>query len=205
MKQGFVLLLDAKVDCKKDSTPMKVKWAESTPCFLTFFFLNLFFEAQLKLHKKKRLYRCRASNINIYFNLTLFYFGSWFSWEVWWGYRNKTQRIHYIAPSIKETKKRKNFQKSDKYQIIRQRSPRIIFWSTKQGILWYRAEWSMGIQFLQQLVVYLQCTWTVTLLLARWRAPLITSISYSPLSDLCNAKIAISVCVALMFSWMRPW
>ena len=59
--------------------------------------------------------------------------------------------------------------------------------------------------FMKLLVVYLRCTWTVTLFLARWRLLLSNVILYSPLSDLCNAKIVISARVALMFSWMRPF
>ena len=61
------------------------------------------------------------------------------------------------------------------------------------------------ILFIKLLVVYLHCTWTVNLFLARWRLLLINVISYSPLSDLFNARIVISARVALMFSWMRPW
>ena len=55
------------------------------------------------------------------------------------------------------------------------------------------------------LVVYLHCTWTVTLSLVVWKFLLVKTISYPPLSFLCNAKIVISARVILMFSWMRPW
>ena len=59
--------------------------------------------------------------------------------------------------------------------------------------------------FMKLLVVYLHCTWTVTLPLVDWKFLLVKSISYPPLSFLCNAKIAISARVVLMFSWMRLW
>ena len=59
--------------------------------------------------------------------------------------------------------------------------------------------------FMKLLVVYLHCTWTVTLSLVDWKFLLVKSISYPPLSFLCNAKIAISARVVLMFSWMRLW
>ena len=54
--------------------------------------------------------------------------------------------------------------------------------------------------FMKLLVVYLHCTWTVILSLAGSKLLSVTSISYSPLSDLCNAKIVMSDRVALMFS-----
>ena len=59
--------------------------------------------------------------------------------------------------------------------------------------------------FMKLLVIYLHCTWTVTLSLVVWKFLLVKSISYPPLSFLCNAKIVISARVVLMFSWMRPW
>ena len=59
--------------------------------------------------------------------------------------------------------------------------------------------------FMKLLVVYLHCTWTVTLSLVDWKFLLVKSISYPPLSFLCNAKIVISARVVLMFSWMRLW
>lgn len=71
--------------------------------------LNLFFEAQFKLQKKKQLYKCKASDIDVFFNPTLFYFCAWFSWAAWWGYEDKTQSVYYIAPSNAEKKKRENF------------------------------------------------------------------------------------------------
>ena len=61
------------------------------------------------------------------------------------------------------------------------------------------------ITFMKLLVVYLHCTWTVTLSLVDWNFLLVKSISYPPLSFLCNAKIVISARVVLMFSWMRLW
>ena len=59
--------------------------------------------------------------------------------------------------------------------------------------------------FMKLLVIYLHCTWTVTLSLVVWKFLLVKSISYPPLSFLCNAKIVISARVVLMFSWMRLW
>ena len=67
MWQGFVMMENTKVDCKKDSTPMKVKWAEIIPCLPTFATLNLFFEAWLKF-KNKKLPKCKTSNFNSSFN-----------------------------------------------------------------------------------------------------------------------------------------
>ena len=42
------------------------------------------------------------------------------------------------------------------------------------------------------LVVYLHCTWTFTLSLVVSKLLLVMSISYSPLSNRCNANIVIS-------------
>ena len=52
-----------------DSTPVSVKRAERIPCTLSF--LNLLFEARLKLHKKKQLPKCKTSNIDVSLNRTL--------------------------------------------------------------------------------------------------------------------------------------
>ena len=80
-----------------------------------------------------------------------------------------------------------------KYPTTKQDSPLRIDFKIYQQIE------SIEIMFMKRLVVYLHCTWTVTLSLAGLKVLSVKSTLYPPLSDRCNAKIVISARVALFF------